>query len=230
MELHYSCFECGTRRWVRVETRKNVIVRIFWQNKFVKCCGCGAENDVWEHTPPIRHLVKYQLFKEMTELKIAACVLLGYLANYLTNFITPIIPFLVIILVLVFADLYTGIKAAKKRGDYVSKKASLGLRNTVTKVSQYFTAILLAQGMLAAFEIPTAYLPLTYIVALYISIVELKSNYENISETTDIELWAFVKVHVFKILKIKMAESEKAKEEENSESETAEEEEKLEEK
>lgn len=132
--------------------------------------------------------------------KVIASVILAYIVNFLM----PIVPFLAMLVVLVFADLYTGVKAAKKRGSYDPKKASEGWRNTVNKISQYFIAILLSEGMVLAFEIPTAYLPLTYIVALYIAMVEFKSNIENISETTGVSLWDAIKEKVDNILHLRM--------------------------
>ncbi len=124
----------------------------------------------------------------MEFIKIVASLMLVYAVNFLA----PITPFLVFIMVLVFADLYTGISAAKKEGIYKKLEASKGMRTTVTKIIQYFIAILLSRGMVVAFEINTTYLPLTYIVAFYIAYVELKSNFENISRTTGIDLWQVI--------------------------------------
>ena len=119
-------------------------------------------------------------------------VILAIMLAYAVNFLAPITPFLVIVMILVAADLYTGIRAAKKLGEYEPSKASNGMRNTVNKISQYFIAVLLSQGMVVAFDIPTSYLPLTYIVAMYISLVELKSNFENIAKVTGVDLWEVV--------------------------------------
>lgn len=118
--------------------------------------------------------------------------LLSIILGYVFSFFAPIFPFLAMVMVLVFSDLITGIQAAKKEGTYVKLKASNGLRNTVSKISQYFIAILLSQGMVLAFDIPTSFLPLTYIVAFYISLVELKSNFENIARSTGTDVWQVI--------------------------------------
>jgi hypothetical protein len=119
-------------------------------------------------------------------------LLLPIILAYSINFLAPITPFFIIIMALVFSDLYTGISAAKKEGTYKKLEASKGLRTTITKITQYFIAILLSRGMVVAFEINPVYLPLTYIIAFYIAFVELKSNFENISRTTGIDLWQII--------------------------------------
>lgn len=157
----------------------------------------------------------------MEYVKIILSVILGYLAHFLA----PVFPFLIMVVVLVFADLFTGTKAAKKLGEYKLEKASEGWRNTITKISHYFIAILLSQGMVLAFKIPVDYFPLTYIVAFYIAIVEFKSNLENISTVTGVDVWDIIKERINSFLNIKMQPVEKpgpevieSKEQKNSES------------
>lgn len=124
----------------------------------------------------------------MNKIDIALAIAGGYVAAFLL----PVVNFIVIIGALVFADLITGVRAAKHRGEYDNAKASEGFRRSVDKMVMYLTAILLARGVVVAFNIPVEYLPLTYIMALYIAIVELKSNLENVAQVTGIDLWLVI--------------------------------------
>lgn len=84
---------------------------------------------------------------------------------------------------LVIADLFTGIWAAVKRGE---KFTSWGLRKTASKILAYEIAIVLAYVMETTF-IPE--LPVMKGIAGFISGVELKSNLENLSRITGLDLW-----------------------------------------
>lgn len=148
----------------------------------------------------------------MEYLKVIISIVLGYIAN----FFIPILPFLVIVVFLVFADTFTGIKAAQKEGLYKENKASGGWRNTINKISQYFVAILLAQGMVLAFSISPTYLPLTYIVALYIALVEFKSNLENIAVVTGVDIWRVVKGRLKVLLHQKQENETEEKEQQDN--------------
>lgn len=114
----------------------------------------------------------------------------GYLAaigGWLLSFILPIVPFLVFVMVLVFTDLYTGTKAAKKRGEKINSK---GFRRTVEKISLYFIGILIAEGMRVVFSIP---FQVAYVVSFAIAISEFKSNIENIETVTGVHIWESIK-------------------------------------
>lgn len=104
--------------------------------------------------------------------------LLSTFAGYVISFLVPLLPFLLIVLSLVICDLFTGIRAANKRGEEIRSK---GLRRTVFKFIEYAVAILLAEGMSKVF-FPG--LPLTFAVACFIALTEFKSNLENISVST----------------------------------------------
>lgn len=112
------------------------------------------------------------------------------LVSWVGAFIAPVQGFLIFTLCLVICDTYTGIRAAKKRGE---KIRSRGLRRTTEKFVMYMIAIMLAEGATKVFNIPVQYFPITYIVSAWIAYHELKSNYENISEVTGVDLWEKVK-------------------------------------
>lgn len=76
---------------------------------------------------------------------------------------------------LIFSDLITGILAARKRGEKIK---SAGLRRTVTKLFVYETAILL--GFLVETYMLEGFLPISKIASGLISLVEMKSIFENL--------------------------------------------------
>jgi len=106
---------------------------------------------------------------------------------YVVFFFTPIWAGLVGIGVLLFADVLTGIKAAKKRGEEIhSRKMS----TTINKMIFYCLAIILSRVMEVSF---ISWLPIAQLTAGYIAVVEFKSNMENIAEITGIDIWNFLK-------------------------------------
>lgn len=111
----------------------------------------------------------------------------GYLIaaiGWLAAFMLPVAPFLIFTICLVIGDLYTGTKAAKKRGEVLHSR---GLMRTTEKIIVYFIAILLASGMREVF-MPSV--KLEYVVAFTIALSELKSNLENIEVITGVNIWA----------------------------------------
>lgn len=107
---------------------------------------------------------------------------------YVFFFFAPITWSIVGIGVLVFADLFTGIRAAKKRGERIHSK---GMSRTVAKMLYYTIAIVLSRVMELVF-IP--WLPIAQLTSGYIAIVEFKSNMENISQVTGVDVWNHLKV------------------------------------
>ncbi len=105
------------------------------------------------------------------------------LIPYLVFFFTPLTPLLIGVGVLVFADLYTGRSAARTRGEEIR---SHGYKRSVSKCTQYFLAIILGRIMEVVF-LPM--IPVTAITAGYIALTEFKSNIENISTVTGIDIW-----------------------------------------
>jgi hypothetical protein len=77
--------------------------------------------------------------------------------------------------VMVFADLVSGILAAQKRGEPIS---SAGLRRSVSKILVYEAALMLA---FLAEKYMSDILPFVKMASALITLVELKSVYENLS-------------------------------------------------
>lgn len=96
-----------------------------------------------------------------------------------------------LVLFVVFLDLWAGIRKAKQRGEY---RSSYGLRKTVDKISRYFNMLLVITvidtvQMLAISQLnpqtdhTLPILPFfTFIGAMFVGFIELKSIYENSEE------------------------------------------------
>lgn len=109
------------------------------------------------------------------------------IALWIWDFMIPVWPFVGLSFGLVLGDLYTGINAAKKRGEKISSKR---LRSTVTKFADYCVAIVAAQ---AVREVLLPAIPSTYTIALVICIAEFKSILENVQASHGIDLWSRIK-------------------------------------
>lgn len=94
----------------------------------------------------------------------------------------PIKGLLVATLVLTIADMLSGIVAASKRGEAIS---SAGLRRSVSKIVIYEIAIVLA---FIAETYMSDLIPFTKIVSSLVSVVELKSIYENLNAASGQDL------------------------------------------
>ena len=102
---------------------------------------------------------------------------------YLIFFFSPIIAILIATGVLVFTDLFTGIFAANKRGEVIDSKK---MARSISKIIFYFTAIILSRMMEIVFF---PQIPIANITSGYIAFVEFKSNIENISSITGLDIW-----------------------------------------
>jgi hypothetical protein len=102
---------------------------------------------------------------------------------WLLAFIIPITPFLIFTIVLVLSDLYTGTKAALHRKETLHSR---GFRRSIEKIVLYFLGILLSKGLEDTFGLQ---FHLPYVVAGLIALTEFKSNIENISQVTGVDLW-----------------------------------------
>jgi phage-related holin len=123
------------------------------------------------------------------------------------NVMKPLIVGLFIFLLL---DLITGIRKAT-----INKQAitSLGLRKSLSKFLEYSIAILASQVFTFIFKLD---ITLSYYVALFIATIELKSIFENISETTGINLWKFVRKLIPSISQLEEEKKKKKEKEENN--------------
>ncbi len=101
---------------------------------------------------------------------------------YLVAFITPLAPMLILIGCLLISDVVTAVWRDKLIKKPIYSKA---MGKTITKMILYMIAVLLAHGMENVFGT----LPFVNITGGYICLVEFKSNIENISEATGIDLW-----------------------------------------
>ncbi len=82
------------------------------------------------------------------------------------------------VMLLVVADLFTGMWAAKKRGEMIT---SWGMRKTVSKVLAYEIAIILAYILEVNF---LTFLPAVKTISGFIAATEFKSCMENLSKIT----------------------------------------------
>lgn len=108
----------------------------------------------------------------------------SFFGSWLLGFIIPIAPFLGFTIALVVADLYTGVKAARKKGEKIHSK---GLRRTIEKIGVYIVVILLSEGMMKVFSIPI--INVTYTASFIIAIAEFKSVIENVEVVTEVNIW-----------------------------------------
>jgi hypothetical protein len=129
------------------------------------------------------------------------------LATELCKEIDVMKPLIVGLFIFLLLDLITGIRKAT-----INKQAitSLGLRKSLSKFLEYSIAILASQVFTFIFKLD---ITLSYYVALFIATIELKSIFENISETTGINLWKVVRKLIPSISQLE--EEKKKKKEEN---------------
>lgn len=102
-----------------------------------------------------------------------------FITGLLVSCVAVFAPIKAVILVtglLIFADLITGILAARKKGQKIT---SAGLRRTVTKIFIYNAAIML--GFLAETYMLDGFIPVSKIASGLIAVVELASLYENLN-------------------------------------------------
>jgi uncharacterized membrane protein len=114
--------------------------------------------------------------------KIAYAICCGWIAS----FFIPIKGFLLFVIAVVFADMVTGIKAARKEGQKINSR---GLYRTSEKIAVYFVGIMIFEGAKNTFSLPV---PITYMVAFLIATVELYSISENIKRITGVNLGVLI--------------------------------------
>ena len=102
--------------------------------------------------------------------------------GWIFSFFVPIKGFLLFVIAVTFADMVTGIKAARKEGQKISSK---GMYRTVEKIVTYYVAIMIFELAKITFALPV---PITYMVAFLIATVELYSISENIKRITGVNL------------------------------------------
>ena len=113
--------------------------------------------------------------------KITYAICFGWVAS----FFIPIKGFLIFTVFVVFADMATGILAAKKEQQKINSK---GLYRTMEKIVVYFCGILIFEGARNTFSLPN----ITYMAAFLIATVELYSISENIKRITGVNLGVLI--------------------------------------
>jgi hypothetical protein len=101
-----------------------------------------------------------------------------FLTGILTSIamvLAPIKGIIITVGILIFADMISGVAAARKRGEKIS---SARLRDSITKCLIYQVAII--TGFLVQQYLLQDFIPIVKIVASLIGMVELKSLYENL--------------------------------------------------
>ena len=106
--------------------------------------------------------------------------------GWIFSFFIPIKGFLIFTVFVVFADMGTGILAAKKEQQKINSK---GLYRTIEKIVVYFCAILIFEGARNTFSLP---FNITYMTAFLIAAVELTSISENIKRITGVNLTTLI--------------------------------------
>ena len=106
--------------------------------------------------------------------------------GWIFSFFIPIKGFLIFTIFVVFADMGTGILAAKKEGQKINSR---GLYRTIEKIIVYFCAILIFEGARNTFSLP---FNITYMAAFLIATVELYSISENIKRITGVNLGVLI--------------------------------------
>lgn len=118
--------------------------------------------------------------------------------GFVSGFIVPIQGFLLFTIALVFTDMFTGIRAAKKKEEKITSR---GFYRTVEKLTLYVSLILLAHGFDWVFlNGIMEYSPVTYAASFAIARTEMKSNAENIKAVTGTDAWPEIleKIKIFK--------------------------------
>jgi len=105
---------------------------------------------------------------------------------YIVFFFSPIAASIIGLGVLILADVVTGCKAAKLRGEEIRSNR---MARTISKIIFYSIAIILSRVMEVAFM---DWMPVAQVTAGYIAIVEFKSNMENIGSITGVDVWKHI--------------------------------------
>lgn len=100
------------------------------------------------------------------------------------NVLKPLIMGLSFMLLI---DFITGLRKAKHLGEKINSK---GFRRTISKMNDYCLAIVGSQIFTWMFDLDFT---LSYYVALFVCGIELKSIYENVSQTTGVNIIGYFK-------------------------------------
>lgn len=117
------------------------------------------------------------------------------LVIWLANFVAPVWYTILLVFFMVVVDLFTGIRAARFRGEAINSK---GLRRTVEKITIYTLYILALHGIQLVYELPNV---VVYVLSGVIVVTELLSISENIEIVTGVPLVRHVRKIFSKFIK-----------------------------
>lgn len=109
------------------------------------------------------------------------------LVTTLLSFFMPVGDFIMVMFILVVADLFTGRRAARHRGELMYKG---GGRRTIEKIALYFVAIAIVHLVESVYVRDAFQGLLVWTTSAVIAWHELKSNIINISEVTGTDIWS----------------------------------------
>lgn len=96
-------------------------------------------------------------------------------------------PLIICLSFLLLVDFLTGVRKAKALGEKIQSK---GFRRTINKMNDYCLAIISSQVFTWMLDLDFT---LSYYVALFVCGIELKSIFENVSQTTGVNIIGYFK-------------------------------------
>jgi len=96
-------------------------------------------------------------------------------------------PLIICLSFLLLVDFLTGVRKAKSLGEKIQSK---GFRRTISKLNDYGLAIISSQVFTWLLSLEFT---LSYYVALFVCGIELKSIFENVSQTTGVDIIGYFK-------------------------------------
>jgi len=96
-------------------------------------------------------------------------------------------PLIICLSFLLLVDFLTGVRKAKSLGEKIQSK---GFRRTINKMNDYCLAIISSQVFTWLLSLEFT---LSYYVALFVCGIELKSIFENVSQTTGVDIIGYFK-------------------------------------
>jgi phage-related holin len=96
-------------------------------------------------------------------------------------------PLIICLSFLLLVDFLTGVRKAKSLGEKIQSK---GFRRSINKMNDYCLAIISSQVFTWLLSLEFT---LSYYVALFVCGIELKSIFENVSQTTGVDIIGYFK-------------------------------------
>lgn len=106
---------------------------------------------------------------------------------YITEQLCILKPIIGALIFLLCADFITGVRKAKHLGEKINSR---GFRRSLGKFNDYSLAIVSSQVFTWSFSLDFT---LSYYIAIFICGIELKSIWENVSETTGVNILDYFK-------------------------------------